>query len=328
MLGSVTPPPGPGMIGRPRLHATHRPTMTAETLPLAPAPIPAAVRMEAAWQQARSMRRRATLFYGVIFLACLLAAGWVSEVNPRTLAEGVPRVGEYFAKITPDLRWATLFAGPKTEGSLAFWMYRLDAWAWLLFETSQMAALATLFGAVGGLLLCFPASRNLMARHPVLYWCTRRFLELFRTVPDIVYALILVWAFGVGPLAGILAIAMHTVGALGKLFAEVVENADMKPWDGVMASGGTWLAGVRFAILPQVMPNFLSYVLLRFEINVRGATVIGFVGAGGIGQELYTVIAFNYYEEISAIIVLVILCVVAIDLLSERLRHRVIGVAQ
>jgi phosphonate transport system permease protein len=129
----------------------------------------------------------------------------------------------------------------------------------------------------------------------------------------------------VGPLAGIVAIGLHTVGATGKLFAEVVENADMRPWDGVRAAGGTWLHGVRYAILPQVMPNFLSYLLLRFEFNVRGATVIGFVGAGGIGQELYQVISFNYYQEISAIVLLIVLVVVAIDLASERLRTWAMG---
>jgi phosphonate transport system permease protein len=99
----------------------------------------------------------------------------------------------------------------------------------------------------------------------------------------------------------------------------------MRPWEAVRAAGGTWAHGVRFAILPQVLPNFLSYVLLRFEINVRGATVIGFVGAGGIGQELYTVISFNYYQEIGAIIVLIILAVSLIDLTSERLRTLAIG---
>jgi phosphonate transport system permease protein len=203
-------------------------------------------------------------------------------------------------------------------------MYRLDSWLWLLFETSQMAALATLAGACGAILLCFPAAANL-APNRVVYRTFRRLLELFRSVPDLVYALILVWTFGVGPLAGILAIALHTTGALGKLFAEVVENADMRAWDGVRSAGGTWVQCVRYAILPQVMPNFLSYVLLRFEMNVRGATVIGFVGAGGIGQELYTIISFNYYQEISAVIVLIVLSVSLIDLLSERLRSIAIG---
>jgi phosphonate transport system permease protein len=280
--------------------------------------------LETAWRE----RRRARLFTGsivvAILLVCLLASAWVSEAYPSALLAGVPRVGEYFAKLLPDLRLAVLFAGTATKGSLAYWMYRLDIWLWLLFETGQMAALATLLGASLALLLCFPAAANL-APNRLVYIICRRALELFRCVPDIVYALILVWTFGVGPLAGILAIALHTVGALGKLFAEVAENADMRPWDGVRAAGGNWAHAVRYAIVPQVAPNFLSYVLLRFEINVRGATVIGFVGAGGIGQELYSVISFNYYQEISAIVVLIILCVSAIDLTSEKLRTLAIG---
>ena len=259
-----------------------------------------------------------------MLLAALLLSAWVSEAYPSSLIAGAPRIGEYFIKLVPDLRPPVLFAGTDTPGSLAYWMYRLDSWLWLLFETSQMAALATLGGAVVATLLCFPAASNL-APNRAVYFAFRRALELCRSVPDIVYALILVWAFGVGPLAGILAIALHTAGALGKLFAEVVENADMRPWEGVRAAGGTWAHAVRFAILAQVLPNFLSYVLLRFEINVRGATVIGFVGAGGIGQELYTVISFNYYQEIGAIIVLIILSVSLIDLTSERLRTWAIG---
>ena len=140
-------------------------------------------------------------------------------------------------------------------------------------------------------------------------------------MPEIVFALIFVWAFGIGPLAGILAIVIHTAGANGKLFAEVVENVDGGPMEGVSAAGGNWFHRVRYGVLPQVLPNFLSYTLLRFEVNVRGASVLGFVGAGGIGEELYHVIAFNYYEEISAIVVLIILTVAAIDLISERLRR-------
>jgi phosphonate transport system permease protein len=279
---------------------------------------------EAAFQARRRVRLGATLGYGAVFLVLLAISARVSEVYPETLIAGLPRAGEYFHKLLPTLRWEVLFAGTKVEGSLAYWMYRLDAWAWLLFETSQIAALATLMGAALAGLLCFPAAANLAPNRAVYVLC-RRGLELFRTVPDIVYALILVWVLGVGPLAGIFAIALHSVGSLGKLFAEVVENADMRPWEGVRASGGNWAQAVRYAILPQVAPNFLSYVLLRFEVNVRGATVIGFVGAGGIGQELYTVIARNYYEEIGAIILLIVLCVTAIDLVGERLRHRVMA---
>jgi phosphonate transport system permease protein len=276
---------------------------------------------ELQYRRRRLGRWRATLAWGVVLLSALAVSAWMSEVSPAALLAGLPRAGQYFARLLPHLQWRHLLDGPRTEGSFAYWFYRIDLWLWLLLQTSQMAALATLLGAALALLLCFPASVNLAPNHAT-YFVLRRVLELFRSVPDLVYALILVWAFGVGPLAGILAIALHTVGALGKLFAEVVENADMGPWDGVRAAGGTWTQAVRYAILPQVAPNFLSYLLLRFEINVRGATVIGFVGAGGIGQELYTVISFNYYQEISAIVVLIILTVSLIDLLSERLRSR------
>jgi len=287
---------------------------------------PAALRGEAAFQAQRRQRRLSTLLALAVLAVCLLLAARISEFYPASLAAGLPRVGEYFYKLLPSLQWHALLSGAGTEGSIAFWFYRLDDWAWLLLQTSQMAALATLAGAVVALLLAFPAARN-VAPARWINIATRRGLEAARTVPEIVYALIFVWAFGVGPLAGILAIFIHTAGALGKLFSEVIENADLKPWEGLRASGANWAQACRYAILPQVMPNLISYALLRFEINVRGASVIGFVGAGGIGQELNLVISSNYYEEISAIIVLIVLAVVLIDMVSERLRHRVIGSA-
>ncbi|MSP05898.1 MAG: phosphonate ABC transporter, permease protein PhnE [Acetobacteraceae bacterium] len=282
-----------------------------------------ATSIEQAFQARRRQRRARAVAGGALLLGLLIVSAVIAEAFLDALGAGLPRMGEYFGRLIPDLHLAELFAGSKIQGSLAFWMYRADSWLWLLFETSQIAALATLAGAMIAVLLCFPAASNL-APNRATYLVFRRLLELFRTVPDIVYALILVWAFGVGPLAGILAIGLHTVGALGKLFAEVVENSTMGPWHATLATGANWAQCVRYAILPQVLPNFLSYVLLRFEVNVRGATVIGFVGAGGIGQELYQVISFSYYQEISAIVALIILGVVAIDLSSAWLRHRAI----
>ena len=265
-------------------------------------------------------RKRATLIYGGLLVLALLVAGWVSEVSPTRILEGIPRFGEYFAQTMPKLTWADLFAGTKTEGSLAYWFYRLDEWSVKLLETANIAAFATLSGAVVAFCLAFLAARN-VAVNPWLAAAARRLLEVCRTVPELVYALIFVWAFGIGPLAGILAIAIHTVGALGKLFAEVIENAELNAADGVKCAGGNWAQQMRFGVLPNIAPNLVSYTILRFEINVRGASVIGFVGAGGIGQELYSVIAQNYYEEISAIVVLIILTVALIDLGSERLRR-------
>jgi phosphonate transport system permease protein len=292
---------------------------------MAPSMSPGVSVQDAAFRELRRQRRLATVIGLAILIACLLLAAWTSEFYPSSLAAGVPRIGEYFSRIAPSLEWDKLFASADTEGSLAFWFYRLDAWALLLFETAQMAALATLGGAVVALLLAFPAAKNLGA--PAwAFQLSRRFLEATRTVPEIVFALIFVWAFGVGALAGILAIALHTAGALGKLFADAMENVEMRPWDGVRASGGTWYEACRFAVLPAALPDLLSYAMLRFEINLRSASVIGFVGAGGIGEELYKVISFNYYEEISAIILLVILSVMLIDMASEKLRRRVIEV--
>ena len=133
-----------------------------------------------------------------------------------------------------------------------------------------------------------------------------RVSDIFLAVPQVVLAFILVWPFGIGPLAGILAIGIHSAGALGKLFSELVENADMRPMEGMRSAGGNWLECVRYGIVPQVLPGFLSYALLRFEINVRSSTIIGFVGAGGIGQEFKRVIGFNIYEEVSAIAILIL----------------------
>jgi phosphonate transport system permease protein len=290
--------------------------MSAAVLAL---PGSAVARGEAAFQEARRLRRRASLFYGAVAMLCLLVSAWISEASPQRLAEGLPRIGEYFWRVLPSFSADAFFADWETDGSFAAWMYRADKWLWLIFETSQMAVLGTLFGTMISLSLCFVAARNL-SPNPWAYTLARRFLEFCRTVPEIVFALIFVWAFGIGPLAGILAIIIHTAGANGKLFAEVAENADTSPMEGVRAAGGNWFHRMRYGVLPQVLPNFLSYTLLRFEVNVRGASVLGFVGAGGIGEELYHVIAFNYYEEISAIVVLIILTVASIDLISERLR--------
>ena len=118
---------------------------------------------------------------------------------------------------------------------------------------------------------------------------------------------------------------IHATGALGKLFSEVVENASMRPVDGVKAVGGDWFEQMRYVILPQVLPNYTSYALWRFEINVRASAVVGFVGAGGIGAELSHVISFYSDDRVTAVLILIVLTVTAIDLLSERIRHALIG---
>lgn len=240
------------------------------------------------------------------------AEGWV-------IAAGLPRLGEYLSKTIPDLRWETLAA------DIAIWFGRGAIWAELLLETVLIGFLATLFGVIGGLLLSFPAARNLSPARWML-WVSRRSLEIMRTVPDLVWALIFVFCFGVGPLAGVLAIALHAVGALGKLYSEANENIDMRPVEGIKAAGGSWADQMRWGVFPQVLPNIISYTLLRFEINVRSSSIIGYVGAGGLGQELRTAISLQEYTNLSALFLIIFATVIVIDWASERIRHRIIGI--
>ena len=264
-------------------------------------------------------RRRNQLFAGFVVLMALVAiSSWLAEIRPATFLLNLGNFGSYILRTIPILHLAT-FAADMRE-----WFWGFRKWVQLLGETLLIAYLGTLAGAIFAFLLCFLASANLTSNHWVRFGA-RRLLEFCRTVPDIVFALIFVIAFGLGPMAGVLALSIHTVGALGKLFAEVVENIDMKPVEGVSATGASWVQGVRFAVLPQVLSGFASYALLRFEINVRGAGVMGFVGAGGIGQEFLVAIRNFYYTDVSAILLMIIVTVITIDLLTERLRHRLNG---
>jgi phosphonate transport system permease protein len=241
-----------------------------------------------------------------------------SRAERWVIGAGLPRLGEYLSKTIPDINWATL------GSDLVDWFGRWRIWAELLLETVLIAFMATVLGVTGGFLLSFPAARNLAPNAWVL-WLSRRYLEIARTVPDLVFALIFVFCFGIGPMAGVLAIGLHTAGALGKLYSEANENIDMRPLDGIKAAGGSWFDMIRYGAVPQVLPNILSYTLLRFEINVRASSIIGYVGAGGLGQEFRTAMSYQEYTNISALFLIILVTVVVIDRASEALRHRVIG---
>lgn len=284
---------------------------------------------EAHRKQLRRDKLAMNILFAVLFLVALALSVQVSRFYPDRLAAGIPRIFEYFSTIMPQLELDKLFmgrneAGRAVPGSLTYWY--TDFWLYieLIVETIFMALTATLLGATAAFLLCFPAARNLAPNTPI-YWISRRFMEICRGVPEILYALILVFAVGIGPLAGVLAIAIHTAGALGKLFAEVNENASMRPVEGIKSVGGNWFEQMRYGVVPQVLPNFTSYTLLRFEINVRASSIVGFVGAGGIGQELNKVISLYSDDRVVAVLLLVVLTVTLIDLLSEQLRFHFIG---
>jgi phosphonate transport system permease protein len=268
----------------------------------------------AAYGQEVARRRGRSLAVLAVFAALVCVASWFGEVAPATLADHLSALTSYFSRILPPLSVAN-FAGDVAE-----WYWNLSGWLKLLFDTVLIAYLATLVATGTAGLLAFLAAANL-APGSVTRWCIKRLFEFCRTVPDLVFALMFVAAFGLGPLAGVLAIGIHSFGALGKLFTEVIENIDPNPVEGVRGCGGAFPAGVRFAALPQVLPNLASYALLRFEINVRASSIIGFVGAGGIGQELFVAIRKFYYTDVSAILLLIIITVALIDVITEHIRH-------
>lgn len=270
------------------------------------------------YREQKRVRAIWTLIYGVLFVAAIAGSVMVSGFNLPRLMTGLPKAWNYVYGTLPTFTLENLW------GDIGEWYWGIGYWLRLLLETVLMGFVGTAFGGFAALLLCFPASRNLVQRSWI-YFVARRSLEFFRTVPELVFALIFVFAFGLGPFAGVLAIAVHTAGSLGKLFAEVNENVEAGPIEGVRAAGGTWAMIMRLAVVPQALPNYASYLLLRLEINVRGASVLGVVGAGGIGKDLYVAIRQFEYTDISAILLLLIATVSVIDMICEAIRHRLIG---
>jgi phosphonate transport system permease protein len=271
-----------------------------------------------AYRKAVARKRLRVTLGAAAFLAALVVASVGAEVNLRTLFGYFGHFVSYFDRIL------TLENGQRVWTDIGEWLWGWRKWSFYLGETVLISYVGTLSGAVLGFALNFLAAEN-TAPDPWLRFVVKRLMEFCRTVPDIVFALIFVIAFGLGPMAGVLAITIHTIGALGKQFSEIVENIDMKPVEGVRCTGAGWISCMRFAVLPQVAAGFASYTLLRFEINVRGASVMGFVGAGGIGQELVVAIRKFYYSDVSAILLMIILTVFVIDIGTGWIRARLFG---
>ena len=194
-----------------------------------------------------------------------------------------------------------------------------------LIETVNIAAVSTLIGAMLAIVLSLLSTRGL-ARFPRLIGLFRRMMDTMRAVPEIVIALVLIFVLGGGPVPAMIAIAFHTAGALGKLFSEVNENADLKPVDGLASVGATWTQKMLLGVVPQVAPNWLSYALLRFEINIRASAILGFVGAGGLGYELKNAISWGQgrYDEAGAMFILLFLTIMFFDQLSSYYRDRLV----
>lgn len=296
--------------------------------------------MEGHWREMHS-RKRLYTWGGVIAMVVAMGASlwFANETNSGKFFDRLPHVFDFFFDFIPR-DWMEPFRAlfdlpsPYDDGSLKYnyddgRIYLTDSfyvpqYFYKMAETLNIALLSTLIGFTFGFLLCFLAAKNLTTRRWLRFF-VRRFMELLRAFPEIVIAGFFLAIFSLGPIAAIIAVSIHTIGALGKMYFEVVENADMRPDEGLRASGANWVERVRFGIVPQVMPNFMSYSLLRFEINVRASTIIGAVGGGGIGESLRLSISRGHEAKTIAIILLLFITIVIVDQFSAWLRGRLVG---
>lgn len=200
----------------------------------------------------------------------------------------------------------------------------LDLLVKAMEETLAIAFLGTLIATIVAFPVSFFAASN-TTPHPLVRFVVRRTLDTIRSIDALIWALVFVGVVGLGPFAGVLAIAVSDTGALGKLFSEAIESTDARGRESVLASGGTQYLAVRFGLLPQVLPIIAGQILYFFESNVRSATIIGIVGAGGIGLFLSEQIRTYDFDQVAFAIIMILVTVAAIDWISGKLRHAIIG---
>jgi phosphonate transport system permease protein len=264
------------------------------------------------------MVRHKRMYGGIImvFFVAFMASGWMlaDQRNAGGFWKGLHQVFEFPSEILAEA-WTKLANLP------AIFIDHIPA----LIETLNIAAVATLIGALAAMALSLLATRGL-ARWPRMIPVFRRLMDALRAVPEIVIALVLIYILGGGPVPAVIAIALHTGGALGKLFSEVAENADLKPVEGLASVGATWSQRMWLGVIPQVAPNWLSYALLRFEINVRASAILGFVGEGGIGHDLKLAMQWGQgrYDQVVAIFLLLFAAIVVIDQISDHYRNKLV----
>jgi len=248
-------------------------------------------------------------FIVLIALAVLMFGMWHLGFSINKLIAGVSSLGKFVVLMFP----------PDWGDNASLWRYTRA-----LGETVAIALLGTLLAAVIALPLGFLAARN-TTMSQILRFFTRRGFDTLRGVDTLVWALIWVNVVGLGPFAGVLAIAISDIGSFGKLFSEAIEASDRKPVEGILASGGSRLHAIRFGILPQVAPVLISQYLYYFESNTRSATIIGIVGAGGIGLQLSEQIRTLEWQTVCFLIIMILITVSVIDMISTRLRTAIAG---
>ncbi|RVW02400.1 phosphonate ABC transporter, permease protein PhnE [Rhodococcus spongiicola] len=245
----------------------------------------------------------------VVVLAVLAFLGWSASdlgLSPQRFIEGIPRLVEFLLRMfPPDL---TVIPG--------LW----DA----ILTTVAVALWGTLLAMFISFFLALGAARNLLGHNPLVYAVSRTILSIQRSLPDLIWALIFVAAVGLGPFPGVLALTVYSCGELSKLYAEAVENIDPGPREALESTGAGLFTTLRWSVIPQILPEVITYSLYRLESNVRHAFVLGMVGAGGLGFELSVSMRLFQYHKVSAILIIIIVTVATIDFISSRIRARVI----
>jgi phosphonate transport system permease protein len=303
-------------------------------------PSDAARQVTETWRKLSRQRLAYSVFGVMLLVAALCGSMWFADdSNAGHFFDRLPHLFDFVSWLIPsdwnDI-WRALFdiKTPHDNGTEQFNFDLGRVYVWgsfyipeyfeLMIVTINVALVSTIIGFVGAICLCFVAARN-TTPHPWLRALVKRFMEVLRAFPEIVIAGLFAAIISIGPVAAIAAVGLHTIGALGKLFYEVIENIDMKPDEGLKAVGANWIERVRFGSVPQVLPNFMSYVLLRFEINIRASTIIGAVGAVGIGQELKLSISRGFGAKTLALVLLLFVTIFVIDQFSAWLRRRLVG---
>lgn len=243
----------------------------------------------------------------VLGLAVLAAYAWflaATEVSLARFLRGLPWMADFVRRmVPPDLS----VLGSAAIGAL---------------QTLQIAVVGTTAAAVLALPLGFLSARNVAPAS--VFYPARALLNLFRSIDTMVYALFFVAAVGLGPFPGVLAVVTYTVMTLAKLYSEAIEGIEPGPVEAIAATGASRLQVLRFGVLPQVLPLFASYVLYRLETNIRAATILGFVGAGGIGFYIQTYLRMINYPAASAVLLVLVAMVMGVDFASSRLRARIV----
>jgi phosphonate transport system permease protein len=251
----------------------------------------------------RRARWRVLIEAGVVLAVVLVAAIYVKLLDIATLARGVPAILAIMRDSFP----------PDFSSAADWWKPLIDTLAMSIAGTAVAVFLSLPLG--------FLAARN-TSPHPIVFYCARTVLNALRSVPELIMGITFVAAVGFGALPGVLALGLHSVGMVGKFFAEAIEHVDEGPVEAAHATGATSLQVLYHAVLPQVLPQFAAVAIYRWEYNFRASTVIGMVGAGGIGFELMSSLRILQYQQVSAIMLVILVMVMIVDWLSGQLRRK------